>query len=207
MRLKLKLKRLLIFGTIICIILAPLSSTHSGRTDSSGGHKDNKNKSGLGYYHYHHGMGPHLHSKGLCPYSISTEDPIVYDSTVKSYQNKLNIIGYRCGIADGLHGNKTTSAIKTFQNDNNLKADGKLNYETKNKIDEKYTDLKKVKLNELTRNEKIQIRLNELGYDCGVVDGKIGPITKKAIMNFQRDNKLEVDGNVGPITFKKLGLD
>lgn len=42
---------------------------HSGRTDSSGGHKDNKNKSGLGPYHYHCGGNPpHLHNNGVCPY-------------------------------------------------------------------------------------------------------------------------------------------
>jgi His-Xaa-Ser repeat protein HxsA len=46
---------------------------HSGRTDSSGGHKDNKNKSGLGSYHYHCGGHPaHLHKNGVCPYSTST---------------------------------------------------------------------------------------------------------------------------------------
>lgn len=28
---------------------------HSGRTDANGGHRDNKNKSGLGSYHYHCG--------------------------------------------------------------------------------------------------------------------------------------------------------
>lgn len=28
---------------------------HSGRTDSSGGHHDNKNVRGLGFYHYHSG--------------------------------------------------------------------------------------------------------------------------------------------------------
>lgn len=202
-----KYKRILILLVMICVVVSPFSYAHSGRTDSSGGHKDNKNKSGLGYYHYHHGMGPHLHTNGLCPYSISYDDPIVYDSTVKTYQNKLNNIGYSCGSADGLHGSKTTSAIKAFQKDNNLVSDGKLSYETKSKIDDKYTNLTKAKVSVLTRNEKIQSRLNELGYDCGVVDGKIGPVTKKAIMNFQRDNKLEVDGNVGPITFKKLGLD
>lgn len=44
--------------------------SHSGRTDSSGGHKDNKNKSGLGSYHYHCGGNPaHLHTNGVCPYS------------------------------------------------------------------------------------------------------------------------------------------
>ena len=48
----------------------PLSSfAHSGRTDSRGGHKDNKNKSGLGPYHYHcGGYPPHLHEGGVCPY-------------------------------------------------------------------------------------------------------------------------------------------
>ena len=45
---------------------------HSGRTDASGGHRDNKNVSGLGYYHYHHGYGPHLHPGGVCPYSSSS---------------------------------------------------------------------------------------------------------------------------------------
>ena len=46
---------------------------HSGRTDSRGGHKDNKNKSGLGSYHYHCGGHPaHLHTNGVCPYSSSS---------------------------------------------------------------------------------------------------------------------------------------
>ena len=46
-----------------------LSLAHSGRTDSNGGHRDNKNKSGLGYYHYHcGGYPPHLHTDGVCPY-------------------------------------------------------------------------------------------------------------------------------------------
>lgn len=63
---------------IISILLIALSIIsigvnaygHSGRTDSSGGHKDNKNKSGLGSYHYHCGGHPaRLHTNGVCPYS------------------------------------------------------------------------------------------------------------------------------------------
>lgn len=43
---------------------------HSGRTDAHGGHKDNKNASGLGSYHYHCGGYPaHLHENGVCPYA------------------------------------------------------------------------------------------------------------------------------------------
>lgn len=58
---------------LLAVLLIALSVTsvfaHSGRTDSSGGHKDNKNKSGLGYYHYHCGGYPaHLHPNGVCPY-------------------------------------------------------------------------------------------------------------------------------------------
>ena len=50
------------------------AEAHQGRTDSSGGHKDNKNKSGLGYYHYHCGGYPaHLHENGICPYSASPQ--------------------------------------------------------------------------------------------------------------------------------------
>lgn len=64
--------------SIICMILITISLfgnvfAHSGRTDAYGGHKDNKNKSGLGYYHYHCGGYPaHLHENGVCPYSKKT---------------------------------------------------------------------------------------------------------------------------------------
>lgn len=59
---------------LICVVAAILGCAtsalaHSGRTDGSGGHKDNKNKSGLGSYHYHCGGYPaHLHTSGYCPY-------------------------------------------------------------------------------------------------------------------------------------------
>ncbi|WXR60288.1 YHYH domain-containing protein [Peptostreptococcaceae bacterium AGR-M142] len=60
--------------------------SHSGRTDSSGGHKDNKNKSGLGYYHYHCGGYPaHLHPNGVCPYSTeNTSSSVGYSSSTKT---------------------------------------------------------------------------------------------------------------------------
>ena len=63
--------------SILIIILTILSIqinvySHSGRTDANGGHRDNKNKSGLGSYHYHCGGHPaHLHPNGVCPYSSS----------------------------------------------------------------------------------------------------------------------------------------
>lgn len=79
-----KLKR---YGIILlsCLTLSTTTTTifsantitaeaHSGRTDANGGHRDNKNKSGLGSYHYHCGGHPaHLHTNGVCPYAAGAQ--------------------------------------------------------------------------------------------------------------------------------------
>ncbi|MCL2427332.1 MAG: Ig-like domain-containing protein [Oscillospiraceae bacterium] len=61
----------LIVATLLSLTVLSLSVTaHSGRTDSNGGHRDNRNVSGLGSYHYHCGGNPaHLHPGGVCPYN------------------------------------------------------------------------------------------------------------------------------------------
>ena len=90
----------------ICLMIISLSLSafaHGGRTDGSGGHKDNKNKSGLGYYHYHCGGYPaHLHTNGVCPYrgggssssssSYSSTPKTVYATsiTAKNVPSKIN---------------------------------------------------------------------------------------------------------------------
>ncbi|MDD4980147.1 MAG: peptidoglycan-binding domain-containing protein [Candidatus Omnitrophica bacterium] len=52
--------------------------------------------------------------------------------------------------------------------------------------------------------EEIQTALKNSGYYTGLADGKKGPMTKKAIEDFQRANNLEVDGKVGPKTWALL---
>ncbi|WP_330638512.1 stalk domain-containing protein [Anaeropeptidivorans aminofermentans] len=68
------MKKVLTFLTsLLCIALISTTGyAHPGRTDASGGHKDNKNASGLGSYHYHHGYSAHLHPNGVCPYENTT---------------------------------------------------------------------------------------------------------------------------------------
>lgn len=71
-----KIKRLSKIIALLGILLAFPTTilAHSGKTDSSGGHKDKNNVSGLGSYHYHCGGYPaHLHDGGVCPYSSSTK--------------------------------------------------------------------------------------------------------------------------------------
>lgn len=53
---------------------------------------------------------------------------------------------------------------------------------------------------------KIQQKLSELGYYSGNIDGKFGNDTKKAVMQFQKDNDLSSDGIVGIKTLEALGI-
>ncbi len=70
---KMQMKKNIVLRVCMCLLalMIPLTAfAHSGRTDGNGGHRDNKNKSGLGYYHYHcGGYPPHLHTNGVCPYT------------------------------------------------------------------------------------------------------------------------------------------
>ncbi|MFA4888131.1 MAG: peptidoglycan-binding domain-containing protein [Candidatus Omnitrophota bacterium] len=51
---------------------------------------------------------------------------------------------------------------------------------------------------------EIQAALKNANYYTGAVDGKIGPMTKKAIEEFQKANGLQADGKVGPKTWEML---
>lgn len=56
----------------------------------------------------------------------------------------------------------------------------------------------------LSRNQQIQTALKAAGLYTGKIDGKIGPVSKKAIETFQANNGLKVDGKVGPQTWAAL---
>ncbi|MFA5410986.1 MAG: peptidoglycan-binding protein [Candidatus Omnitrophota bacterium] len=53
--------------------------------------------------------------------------------------------------------------------------------------------------------EEIQTALKNAGLYSAAIDGKSGPVTKKAIKEFQAANNLQVDGKVGPKTWAVLG--
>ncbi len=88
-----KITAYVLSGILLCqpaVFHAPndftiVAEAHSGRTDSNGGHKDNKNKSGLGSYHYHCGGNPaHLHEGGVCPYSTTSASSVSEAGSVTS---------------------------------------------------------------------------------------------------------------------------
>jgi peptidoglycan hydrolase-like protein with peptidoglycan-binding domain len=57
---------------------------------------------------------------------------------------------------------------------------------------------------ELPSVRQVQAALKSAGFYQGEVDGKMGPMTKGAIREFQRVNGLEVDGVMGIGTWRLL---
>ncbi len=94
----------ILLAIIVIMSLSISAFAHSGRTDSSGGHKDNKNKSGLGSYHYHCGGYPaHLHSGGVCPYrsTSTTTTTKTYTPPKPVYATKITAVNVPTTINDG----------------------------------------------------------------------------------------------------------
>ena len=53
----------------------------------------------------------------------------------------------------------------------------------------------------------VQTELQRLGYYVFEIDGLMGPETRKAISNYQRDNGLEITSAIDQPTLESLGLD
>lgn len=126
-----KIKRIVCISVVL-LSLSQTSYAHSGRTDSNGGHKDNKNVSGLGSYHYHHGFGPHLHPGGVCELTGGGNNTSV--SSPKSY--------YDDGYNDGYSGKKSNSSLSSKEGYSSGYNDGvnKLNSEKEQAYNTGYND-------------------------------------------------------------------
>ncbi len=91
---------------------------------------------------------------------------------------------------DGDFGQGTVSAVKKFQTNFNLGADGVVGDGTWNAL--------------CTQISYIQAQLKTKGYNLDS-DGIAGPVTYNTIIQFQASNGLAADGMVGPSTKAKLG--
>lgn len=110
---------------------------------------------------------------------------------VKRMQEKLGI------GADGDFGSGTEKAVKEFQKANGLSVDGIAGPDT-------FTAMglhELVLLRVGSRGDCVKQMQKDLGIDA---DGKFGPGTKKAVMEFQKANGLEADGMAGPATLSKM---
>lgn len=121
-----------IFLPLICFSLTSIqfANATSGRTNSSGCHNSKK----VGY-HCHgapttstyipQSTTDTLKSQSIISNHSSNKKISDTDSLVQGIQIQLNALGYKAGKADGILGMNTISAIKQFQIDNDMFADGK----------------------------------------------------------------------------------
>lgn len=154
-----QLKKVFLTTAIACIaftgvdmafqtsFVSATASAHCGGGGCHGGYYSSSSN-----YYYCGGHAAHYHNNGVCPYyegyynntnsssnsSNSSSGARVVsttstksNSTVKSVQKKLNELGYSCGTADGILGSKTKKAIKHFQVDCGLSANGKITTQVK----------------------------------------------------------------------------
>lgn len=127
---------------------------------------------------------------------------------VRELQNNLNELGYSCGSADGIFGDTTDKAVRTFQSAYGLTVDGKYGNSSKAKMNEalnaKRSGNSIIKVGQTHANNFAQCGLNP--------DGIRGAQTKKAAakvlqraMNLDYNAGLIEDGEFGVKSKKALG--
>jgi peptidoglycan hydrolase-like protein with peptidoglycan-binding domain len=126
-------------------------------------------------------------------------------SNVTQLQNRLISLGYSdFTTSTGYYGALTKTAVIRFQRSNGLGADGVAGPLTQSKL---YSSTaKSYVLKEGSNGEGVQtlqLKLKALGYFTGTGTGYYGPVTRNAVIAFQKANGLSADGIAGPATRNK----
>lgn len=128
---------------------------------------------------------------------------------VVKLQNDLKSLGYFNANSTGYYGSLTEDAVKSFQRDNNLAADGIAGPSTMERLEKVIRPsinssqvLKKgMRSSSVT---ELQNNLKKLGYFNANATGFYGSITETAVRKLQSAHGLYVDGIAGSATLSKI---
>ena len=109
---------------------------------------------------------------------------------VKQLQRNLAGLGYLTDAADGKFGAKTSAAVKEFQADFGLTADGIA-------ADPTLSALRNAVI-------RLQVELKAAGYAPGSADGQFGTKTKNALQEYQKDHDLKKTGVADAATWASI---
>ncbi len=141
---------------------------------------------------------------------------------VTALQQKLKDLGYYTGDITGSYGRLTKEAVRLYQKDKDLGADGVAGPKTlamlnatpstgtsggtgngSGTVSDESSKVSNTTLRVGSRSadvKNLQQRLKDLGYLAGSVDGVFGSATESALMTFQSSNGLSADGIAGKNT-------
>ena len=134
---------------------------------------------------------------------------------LEEIQVVLNNQGYDTGNTEGRMCQNMREAIKNFQESIGVKSTGYINKLTLKEIDDLRRVKEELELKHVYKidipskkspasTKQIQAALKKAGFNPGAIDGKMGPMTKQAVKEFQRAKDLKVDGVVGKKTWEEL---
>ena len=125
------------------------------------------------------------------------------------YQNRLQKLGYLTTEPDGIYGTDTQMAVRRFQEQNSLIADGYLGPITRDTLmsDDAVGNALSYSMHG-SDVKNVQQRLYELNYlRAKNINSYYTSLTEKAVKLFQKNNGLTVDGKVGRHTMNVLFSD
>lgn len=138
-------------------------------------------------------------------------------SEVSELQRNLTTLGYYWADITGNFGEKTKTAVKRFQEENGLSADGVAGAKTIAAIAKAMAGKTSsgsstavssgtvLKLNSQgTTVSQMQTDLKQLGYYYAEITGNFGEKTEAAVKKFQERNGLSADGVAGPKTLEAI---
>lgn len=125
-------------------------------------------------------------------------------AAVKTAQKRLHDRGYNPGLIDGVFGAHTRQAVKQYQSDRGLAADGIVGTHTWARLDPPTVKRGSTEHAAVKLLQELLTGFVFPPWDPGPVDGDFGAQTETAVKQFQLDLSLHSDGIVGPVTWTAL---
>jgi peptidoglycan hydrolase-like protein with peptidoglycan-binding domain len=143
--------------------------------------------------------------------ALARDNSYVDSTTIRQVQQTLVNRGFRAGPIDGVMGAATRSAVKQFQQSENLEATGQLNRQTLVALGVQpdttsAAAVRPVNVYGAGTIRKVQQTLNNRGFEAGPADGTMSAQVQAAIRDFQKSENLEPTGQLNEQTLAALGM-